>query len=73
MQLELILKITSLAAGIFTAVWSYVRFVAQPAILSEVEKRFISKELYDLQTKTILTTLAEIKAELKEIKQKLEK
>ncbi len=64
--------IIAIISGIFGGLWAYIQFVAKPAILAEVEKRCVSKELYTLQNDYILKDLAEIKAEIKELKNAFE-
>lgn len=63
-----IIDFASLAGTLFGALWAYVQFVAKPSILAEVDKRFVSREMYQLQNDFILKDLAEIKAEIKELK-----
>lgn len=63
-----VLDLIGLAGALFGGLWAYVQFVAKPSILAEVDKRFVSREVYQLQNDYILRDLSEIKAELKELK-----
>lgn len=62
------MQLFSLGAAVFGALWAYVRFVAKPAILADMERRFMSRELYSVQYDYIIKDLADIKAEIKDIK-----
>lgn len=57
--------------ALFGGLWAYIQFVAKPAILAEVEKRFVNRELYNLQNDYIIKDLTEIKSEIKELKELL--
>ena len=58
-------------SALFGGLWAYINFVAKPAILAEVEKRFVNRELYNLQNDYIIKDLTEIKSEIKELKELL--
>jgi hypothetical protein len=72
MDAQRILDLVGLFGALFGGLWAYVQFVAKPAILAEVEKRFVNREIYTLQNDYILKDLTEIKNEIKEIKQTLQ-
>ena len=63
--------IIAIISGVFGGLWAYINFVAKPAILAEVEKRFVNRELYNLQNDYIIKDLTEIKSEIKELKELL--
>ena len=49
-----LITIITLLTGLFGGLWAYINFVAKPAILAEVEKRFVNRELYNLQNDYII-------------------
>lgn len=63
--------IIAIISAVFGGLWAYINFVAKPAILAEVEKRFVNRELYNLQNDYIIKDLTEIKSEIKELKELL--
>lgn len=65
------LDIIGIITALFGGLWAYINFVAKPAILAEVEKRFVNRELYNLQNDYIIKDLTEIKSEIKELKELL--
>lgn len=66
-----LITVITLLTGLFGGLWAYINFVAKPAILAEVEKRFVNRELYNLQNDYIIKDLTEIKSEIKELKELL--
>lgn len=68
MDFEHLSMFFGLASATFGALWAYIQFVAKPAILADVEKKFVNRELYNLQNDYIIKDLTEIKSEIKELK-----
>lgn len=72
MKTDNLLNFIGIITALFGGLWAYINFVAKPAILAEVEKKFINREIYNLQNDYIIKDLTEIKNEIKELKQLLQ-